>query len=353
VPQQNAPDSFTAVQEPLLPDFCAVRILLFVVLASELLAVAISLAANPLDGDYAMMLGLRSLYAQWLGLTSAALLCRLRPWLTRRYGPVGQSLAALLLVSALSLAISAAAWWFLQPEEALGLFLLRFWGASLIFTGLLLRYLYVQYLQHLQAQAEARARFQALQSRIRPHFLFNSMNTIAGLTRSQPELAEQLVMDLADLFRASLSQADQLSSLEEELELARHYLNIETLRLGDRLKLDWQLEALPQGLRLPRLSLQPLLENAVYHGIEGRLEGGSIRIGSRIAGNRLLLELENPLPTGPGSETGASGQHQRQRHGLALDNVRDRLSALYADQFELTTASVDGRFRLCLSLPLP
>ncbi|QFY89022.1 histidine kinase [Magnetovirga frankeli] len=347
MPQQNAPDSVKATQEPLLPDFCAVRILLFVVLTTELLVMAISLAADPLDQNYVIVLGLRSLYGQWLGLTSAALLCRLRPWLARHYGPGGQGMAALLLVSGLSLLLSAGAWWFLRPGEELGLFLLRFWGASLIFTGLLLRYLYVQYLQRLQAEAEAQARFQALQSRIRPHFLFNSMNTIAGLTRSQPELAEQLVIDLADLFRASLSQADQLSSLEEELELARRYLNIEALRLGQRLKLDWRLEALPQGLGLPRLSLQPLLENAVYHGIEGRLEGGCIRISSRVEGDRLLLELENPLPTGTGVGS------QRQRHGLGLDNVRARLSALYANRFELTTTSAEGRFRLRLALPLP
>lgn len=340
---QNAPVS----HEPLLPDFCSVRILLFVVLATELVVIAISLATDPLNQNYLVMLGLRSLYGQWLGLTSAALLCRLRSWLTRSYGPVGQSLAALLVVSGLSLALSAAAWWFLQPDETLALFLLRFWGASLIFTGLLLRYLYVQYLQRLQAEAEARARFQALQSRIRPHFLFNSMNTIAGLTRTQPALAEEVVQDLADLFRASLAPVDQLSSLEEELALARHYLNIEALRLGQRLRLEWQLDAIPAGLKLPRLTLQPLLENAVHHGIEARLQGGCIRISSQRQGSRLELVLENPFPAEPDTVP------QREGHGLALENVRARLSALYGSQFALTTAHQGDQFQLRLSLPLP
>ncbi len=339
--EQNAPVS----PEPLLPDFCSVRILLFVVLTTELVVMAISLATDPLDQDYLIVLGLRSLYGQWLGLTSAALLCRLRPWLTRHYGPTGQALSALLLVSGLSLLLSAGAWWFLQPEEALTLFLLRFWGASLIFTGLLLRYLHVQYLQRLQAEAEAQARFQALQSRIRPHFLFNSMNTIAGLTRTQPELAEEVVQDLADLFRASLSQADQLSTLEEELELARHYLNIEALRLGQRLQLDWQVQLPAVPVSLPRLTLQPLLENAVYHGIEQRIEGGVIRLRVQEQGQRVVLELDNPAA--------AQGDFAQQRpnHGLALDNVRARLSALYDERFTLTTESADDRFRLRLALP--
>jgi two-component system sensor histidine kinase AlgZ len=332
----------------LLPDFCSVRILLLLVLATELVVVAISLAADSLEQGYGMMLGLRSLYAQWLGLGSAALLCRLRPWLMRRYGPSGQSVAVLLLVSLLSLLLSALAYWMLLPAESPGLFLLRFWGASLIFTGLLLRYLYVQYLQRLQAEAEARARFQALQSRIRPHFLFNSMNTIAGLARSNAELAEEVVEDLADLFRASLSEAERLSTLEEELELARRYLHIEGLRLGDRLRVEWQLGELPLRLALPRLMLQPLLENAVYHGIENRLQTGLVRICAESRDGWLELELSNPLPAAEDE----SVANQRHNHGMALENVRSRLAALYQGKARLQAVSQKGRFIIQLSIPV-
>lgn len=334
---------------PFLPDFCNQQTLLFLMLSTELLVLAITVALAPLTPDFWLLLGLRTLYAQGVALGTAGLLCFTRPWILKHLADIGQGLLVLLVVAGLSLVFGWLGHELLMPAEPRWLFVLRFLVTSLIFAGLLLRYLYIQYLQQLQAQAEARARFQALQSRIQPHFLFNSMNTIAGLARSQPALAEQVVLDLADLFRASLGKSDQLSSLGEELMLARQYLNIEQLRLGERLLLEWQVEDLPKDLPMPRLSLQPLVENAVYHGIERRLAPGLIRVRGEIEGPRLRLELCNALPEA--AEGTGPGKGQRQGQGMALENIRLRFEALYETGFSMEQETRDGLY--CLRLELP
>lgn len=140
-------------------------------------------------------------------------------------------------------------------------------------SGLLLRYFYLQSQWRRQEQAELRARIESLQARIRPHFLFNSLNSIAALVASDPVKAEQAVLDLSDLFRASLARPGTLVAWRDELELSRRYLSIEQYRLGDRLQMDWQVDGVPDDLPIPQLTLQPLLENALVYGIQPRIEG--------------------------------------------------------------------------------
>ena len=175
-------------------------------------------------------------------------------------------------------------------------FVLRNLLICAIVSTLLLRYFYVQYQWKRNVQREARARFEVLQARIRPHFLFNSMNTIASLIRSNPELAEHTIMDLADLFRASLKKNSPTVTLAEEIAMAQQYQRIEELRLGDRLKVNWQIDALPADAHMPRLLLQPLLENAIYHGIETQPEGGSVEVHGTRDADILNIEIVNPLP---------------------------------------------------------
>jgi two-component system sensor histidine kinase AlgZ len=201
----------------------------------------------------------------------------------------------------------------------------------------------VQHQWRRNVQAEARARLQALQSRIRPHFLFNSMNTIAGLTRERPELAEEVVEDLADLFRAGLADSRQRVGLGEEIEMARRYLRIEALRLGDRLRVDWRIGDLPLDLPVPPLILQPLLENAVYHGIEPRAEGGEIRVEGRREGGAVVFVLRNPVH--------GAAPRRREGHRMALENIRQRLALAYGDEGALTVRSTDGVFEVRIRLP--
>ncbi|MBK6350801.1 MAG: histidine kinase [Proteobacteria bacterium] len=161
-----------------------------------------------------------------------------------------------------------------------------------------LRYFYVSQQWRRSVELEARARIHALQARIRPHFLFNSMNTIAALTRSNPVQAEEAIEDLSDLFRVSLSDARAQITLQEEIEIARTYQRIEQLRLGDRLQVRWDVGALPPRCMVPSLLLQPLLENAIGHGIEPLPQGGIVDIRGRLGEGAIMLEVTNPKPPG-------------------------------------------------------
>ena len=193
----------------------------------------------------------------------------------------------------------------------------------MIVTALLLRYFFVTHQWQKHVRAEAHSRIQALQARIRPHFLFNSLNTIAALTRSDPKRAEEAVEDLADLFRATLRDSHSPLRLKEELELTRIYQRIEALRLGDRLAVTWDVGALPMRAFVPGLTVQPLLENAIYHGIEPLEHGGTVTVSGRVVGGEVEIVVSNPLRRTP-----RAGE-QRSGNRLALDNIRQRLELAY------------------------
>ena len=144
-------------------------------------------------------------------------------------------------------------------------------------------------------RAEARSRIHALQARIRPHFFFNSMNTIASLTCTDPSRAEEAVADLADLFRATMKDSDEPYHMSEELELCRTYVRMEELRLGDRLTVQWQIDAALMPAIVPSLSIQPLLENAIHHGIEPLDGGGVVLVAGELSDNDLIITVTNPV----------------------------------------------------------
>jgi two-component system sensor histidine kinase AlgZ len=190
--------------------------------------------------------------------------------------------------------------------------------------------------------ALASAKLQALQSRIRPHFLFNSLNTAAALARSDPTRTERLLEDLSDVFRAALREGTLLVPLQEEIGLARQYAAIEQLRLGDRLHIDWKIGQLPQSARVPSLLLQPLLENAVHHGIEPVAEPGDVQVRISTFGRELRIEIENSYD--PGTRTKGSG--------IALANIRERLNLLYDLEAQMRTGADAKRFRVYVKLPM-
>jgi two-component system sensor histidine kinase AlgZ len=222
-------------------------------------------------------------------------------------------------------------------------FMLRNTLISAIVTAVSLRYMYVQHEWKRNIEARTGARLAALQARIRPHFLFNSMNSIAALIRNQPLVAESAVLDLATVFRSVLVDHDW-SNLKEELELTRHYLALEALRLGDRLKVFWQIEPDLYAARLPALTLQPLVENAVYHGIQPRPEGGTIQIRAFHKANKLNISIDNPLP-----------ETQTKSHdgnGMAINNLKERLELAFRGDATLEIERNAGHFCVTLSLPL-
>ncbi|MGH8295154.1 MAG: sensor histidine kinase [Steroidobacteraceae bacterium] len=320
-----------------LPDFCASGAALGIVLIVELTALVLALArqggSRGAALDFWADLARTSLFLLWIGLVCAALLCFTRKRLERLTVARG-SAAVLALLTAAIAAISAAAYFIGHSRLAIGAgtaqffpsaawpFVLRNVAIGFVIVAVALRYFYVTHQWRRNIEMRAAARVHALQARIRPHFLFNSMNTIASLTRSDPVLAEQAVQDLADLFRASLSDQRQTITLEEELEVARTYQRIEELRLGPRLSVSWDIDRLPRDARVPGLLLQPLIENAIYHGIEPRPAGGTVSVVGELTGELITVVVRNPV---------AERQSEREGNRLALANIRERLALLYGE----------------------
>ncbi|WP_144811541.1 sensor histidine kinase [Aerolutibacter ruishenii] len=291
-------------------------------------------------------------FALWLALTASVLLCVSRSTLSRLPRPLGATLALLGagVVAAVGASMvhvidSSLGYDLVPPAVTLARFA---WGAAaitMLIAAVVLRYLYVNDGWQAQVRASARAEVEALQARIKPHFLFNSMNTIAGLVRSNPEVAERAVLDLSDLFRAALGANRGDSTLAEEVELAERYLSIEQLRLGDRLHVDWYRdEPLPWDFAMPRLVLQPLLENAVLHGISRLPEGGAVEVALSVEGQELVLRVRNPAPS-PRERDGNGTQH-------AQANIGQRLRYHHGPRARMT-ARWDADYYLCeLRVPL-
>ncbi len=328
-----------------LPNFCAIRMVFGVVVSAELLAIVLTLGAFPGPGMFWSELSLRSLYIQWVALTVSALYCSLRRPLGRLSHALAGTLAWLMILLVTAGVLFAAQGLGLRPGAPLLPDLAHHLAIAGIVGAVLLRYLYEQHRERQRELAESQARLQALQARIRPHFLFNSMNTIAGLTRPNPELAEQVVEDLSDLFRATLSNAGELSTLARELELARGYLRIEALRLGERLRVHWDVDGVPEGTQLPALLLQPLLENAVYHGVEPATEGGEVTISGRCRRGVVSLAVRNTLPP-------ESRSSLRRGNQMAQQNVRERLDAAFGDRAGMVVGQVDGCYQVRVHFPL-
>lgn len=338
---RNEPRS-VETQTFFIPDLCTVRAVFLLVLVGELLALVLGIARFGLRQFSWQGFAMLSLFVQWIVLLSALGLCRLRPRLTcwSRSHAAALCYCWVLLVTVLASVIGQ---WLLRDIEQTGTWSVDGWLVlenvliSAVLAGIALRYFYLAQELRQRQRAELEARIQALQSRIRPHFLFNSMNSIASLIGIDPVAAEAAVEDLAALFRASLAQTSTEVTLAEEVELCRRYLRIEQWRLGSRLNVEWQLDDLPGSLPIPGLSLQPLLENAVYHGVQSRPEGGSILVRGDWSQGWVHLEVSNPLlPDEP-------SPHQGNR--MALDNIGRRLQALYGEDAGIFTEHRDDQFR--------
>jgi two-component system sensor histidine kinase AlgZ len=202
---------------------------------------------------------------------------------------------------------------------------------------------YFHWRQLVLSPALADARLMALQARIRPHFLYNSLNTVLGLMRQDPRRAEGVLEDLADLFRALMAEPRVLVTLARELELARAYVEVEALRLGDRLRLIWHCDGAPLQALVPQLMLQPLIENAVIHGIEPNPAGGEVHVNVFAKGERLLLVVRNPV--GPATPT-------RPGNRMALANIRERLDLHFDAEARMTHFIAGGEFVVQVEIPL-
>jgi two-component system, LytTR family, sensor histidine kinase AlgZ len=337
-----------------LPNFCESRAVLAVVLIVELVALMFAISRHTLHASFWLDLAGSSLFLLWIGLTCAAVLCRARAWL-HTLPAIRASLIAMALMLACVGVISEIVfqigrWWsngvpgvnLAFPTDHGG-FMLRSLGVGFIVSALALRYFYVSAEWKRVVEMEALARIRALQARIRPHFLFNSMNTIAALTRSSPERAEQAVEDLADLFRASLSDANARISLKDEIEIARTHERIEQLRLRDRLRVHWDVDELPMRVEVPSLILQPLLENAVYHGIEPSSEPGVVSINVFLSRGEVHMILRNPYRK--------DGGRHHSGNKMALGNVKERLALHFDAEASLESRVTKDGYEVHIRLP--
>jgi two-component system sensor histidine kinase AlgZ len=275
------------------------------------------------DGPWSRSLGVAAFAGLAGTLLWLVLVCALRQPL-RRIDPapragIGMALGALTsVIASLPLWLLDLAPW-PSPARWLGLGLAGAGLAGLLWAWLDLR-------ARIWAPVDARVRLAELQSRIRPHFLFNALNTALALVRVDPRRAEQVLENLGQLFRVALADAGTSVSLDEELDLARAYLAIEQVRFGPRLQLRWDISAEVGRARVPPLMLQPLVENAVRHGVEPSPEGARVIVSARVRRGQAVVEVSNSVP----EEPSAPG------HGMALHNVRERLRLLHdvAAQFE-------------------
>jgi two-component system, LytTR family, sensor histidine kinase AlgZ len=320
--------------------------LMAVLLGGEALAAILALAPMQVQSQSRLVLfGLASLGIQW---TTIATLCAL--FLLRT--PLGKlprlrlAWACLALFLLMSLMVSAAAWSILLMTGNADLgreaFILRLMGMALI-VGMIALVTYQNYWQSRQLAVRAKQlELEALQARIHPHFLFNTLNTGAALIHAQPDAAERVLLDLADLFRHAL-RGPQWIALSEEMELTRRYLAIEMLRFGPRLDLTWQLPETLPVMTVPSLSIQPLAENAIRHGIEALPKGGKMEIRVETQPNWVIITVANDLPE-------HSTPHEG--HAIGLASARERILAMTQEHGRVETAIEHGRFITRVYLPV-
>ncbi len=323
-----------------VPELCNVTAVSLLVIVGQLLVLVLLFAGGSTTW---VRFALTSLFVQWVTLTSAGILCWSRPWLARLTLVNGSTLA-LAIVMAVTLSVGLVSELLLSVSVSWSTI-----GGELVISGIIagavLRYFYVQEQLRAQEQSELQSRIQALQSRIRPHFLFNSMNIIASLIATDPDTAETVVEDLSELFRASLNDAGNQVQLKDELDLCERYVRIEALRLGDRLQMDWNIETPPTTVKIPLLTLQPLLENAIYHGIQPLPNGGTISLKLWFEADTVNVRIENPLPP-PGGRGLSAGNK------MAIANIRSRLQVLFGNRAMLTSGVEEDRYVTALRYPM-
>jgi two-component system sensor histidine kinase AlgZ len=335
-----------------LPDFCHARVIFLMVLGAILLSIVLALSSTRPGEDFWVRLSMVSLFTVWIAMGNILVLCVCRQMLERMrpvssaFTAYGISLMVTLVISLLAIVTTPSGSSPITENESIlfNSFLIRNMAISAIVSAVALRYFYVQHQWKSNIQTEARSRIQALQARIRPHFLFNSMNTIASLTHTDPYKAEQAVEDLADLFRASLGHQDTVT-LREELEFTKRYINIESLRLGDRLHVDLSLqENLSLSTLVPALILQPLVENAIYHGVEPLTTGGTVKIEIETTEYELLFTITNPIPR--------ERDPRRSGNQMAQDNIRQRLQLAYGDRSKIKIHESDEDYSVSFNIPI-
>jgi two-component system sensor histidine kinase AlgZ len=342
-------DSENSAAQAYLPDFCAASTVFIVVMVAQLIAFLLTIAAYDTPGMFLIELSKNSLFILWLALLSNVVMCLFRDKLESA-GKTRAFVISFVVLLLLCVVLAEVAYQVtrifgesLIIEDPHSQFLLRTVAISSIVIALAMRYLYVSSEWRRSIVLEAQARISALQALIRPHFLFNSMNTIASLTRTDPRQAEEAVEDLSDLLRANLGGSSDRTTLKSELEVAAIYQRIEKLRLGDRLNVHWDVADLPMRALIPSLTIQPLLENAIYHGIELMPDGGDVIIVGRRDDRILEISISNPVAVGQ--------KRTKSGNQMAFANIRQRFALAYGNRATVDVDTSDSAYTVKLRFP--
>ncbi len=319
-----------------LPNFRNLGVLLRILLVVNVVALAAAIIkTTELNAMWRELLEICAL-VQPLLILSLLTLVVVNDWLRRLPDQVG-----IVAVIVIEIAVTALLYHLGRPLLAAEpASLTRYMLLVLLVTAVLLKYFQLRNSELSPALLEAR--LQALQARIRPHFLFNSINAVLSVIRQNPKRAEEVLEDMADLFRVLMADNRELTPLAREVELCRQYLDLEQLRLGDRLRIEWRIERMPRNALVPPLVLQPLLENAVYHGIEPRVEPGVIGIHIYAVGEQVHAVLRNPYSV-------PSERHSGNR--MALANIRERLQLHFDAEATLKTRLTGETYEVHIVMP--
>ena len=335
-----------------LPDMCLPQSILRTVVIAELLAVVLALTSSPDFSAFFAQLGLTSLFVIWVTLVSVFIIC-----VVGKYQPTPSTLQTTLIVLGITSLLTVVASYLAllalsyqgNPELSTVAeihFHLKNLFISVLISLMFLRYFYVQHQWEVHMKADTAAKYDALQSRMRPHFLFNSLNTVAQLVHMDADKAEDAILDLASFMRTILDKRNRIS-LREELDLTISYLNMEGLRLGKhRLTIVWDMNqaTLPMDMDIPPLLLQPLVENAIYHGIQPRKDGGTLGISLYQQGESLGVSVTNPIP--PDN----ANAHLKGNH-IAQENMKKRLQLAYGDRANLKIERTTHQYRVSFTIP--
>jgi two-component system, LytTR family, sensor histidine kinase AlgZ len=320
------------------------RVIIWVLLAGEGVATVLTLASDVSQGRW-VRFGLVSLLVQWIALLTLGGLYVLRHWL-RNLRPQWIAYIALAILVLNTLAVMQLFWWTVGLSGSWSVersdILLRSVAIALVVGWLGLAAFQNHWNARQLAVRAKQAELSALQARVRPHFLFNTLNTGAALVHQRPDEVERLLLDLADLFRAALG-GPRAIPLEEELALIRRYLEIESLRFRDRLRVQWSLPETLPDVRVPTLSIQPLVENAIKHGIERISGGGEVIIRVQTDRDEVKIVIENPIPTD--SSASARG------HNVGLPASSAQIETFTEGRGSVEARIQDGIFVATVHLP--
>lgn len=338
-----------------LPNFCQLKMTVSVLIIAELLALVITLVMpvpSIFFDNYFEALFQISLFVLWIALASAMGLCLARKYLNRLPNRMA-IITAYLLLLLITIIVNESAVWLLyifgkistpRPEWYAHLQFQNIFVSAII-NALVLGYFLTKQELLQRTASEAKAKNQALQSRIRPHFVFNAMNIIASLTRSEPAKAEAAIEDMSELFRMMLNEEETLVPVKREIEVAQKYLALEKLRLDNRLQVDWDLGKFPRKAIMPILTLQPLLENAISEGIEPSATGGTISIKLWENDDIIYINISNTIPQ-------KRGRKSRPQNNESLDNIRQRFQSHYGAKASLTAKAHDDHYLVAMTLPV-